>query len=330
MAPRSLESRPSEGLTVSQKILIVRFSAIGDCVMTAHGVSALRRAHPDATLIWAVDPRCGAVLDRSKLLNDVFDVPREAWKQGGPGSSLLDQYRHFCKLRQYRFDVGVDLQGHSKTAICLRLAGAMRRLGCKPHDPVAAALLPRAASVHHGTHMVEELAGVLRPLGIADDLSPIMPELAAERSKVRQWIDGSRPLATISVSAGAPKKVYPLEHWKEVARQLMSSGFQVAFLGGPTDPTPGMAESLDWVAKTSLSETMAAVAESAVHFSADTGSGHIAAAYGVPVVSVFTVTNPVRYRPYTDRGVVLESPRDPSLIVSAGLSLMEEHAPVRH
>lgn len=315
---------------MSQKILIVRFSAIGDCVMTAHGVSALRRAHTDATLVWAVDPRCGAVLDRSQLLNDVFDVPREEWKKGGAGSSLLGQYRHFCKLRQYGFDIGVDLQGHSKTAICLRLAGTKRRLACKPHDPVAAALLPRAASVPYGTHMVDELAQVLRPLGIADDLSPIMPELAEERSKVRTWIGGSRPLATISVSAGAPKKVYPLEQWKEVARQLMSSGFQVAFLGGPTDPTPGMPETLDWVGKTSLSETIAAVAESAVHFAADTGSGHIAAAYGVPVVSVFTVTNPARYRPYTNRGIVLESPRDTAFVVSAGLKLLEEHAPVRH
>ncbi len=32
----------------------------------------------------------------------------------------------------------------------------------------------------------------------------------------------------------------------------------------------------------------------------------MAAAYGVPVVSVFGPTNPVWYRPYTERGIVLK------------------------
>ena len=52
---------------------------------------------------------------------------------------------------------------------------------------------------------------------------------------------------------------------------------------------------------------MSAVAHSMVHLAADTGTGHMAAAYGVPVVSVFGYTDMIEYRPYTENGVVLNA-----------------------
>jgi ADP-heptose:LPS heptosyltransferase len=44
-----------------------------------------------------------------------------------------------------------------------------------------------------------------------------------------------------------------------------------------------------------------------LHLAADTGTGHIAAAYGVPFVSVFGPTDPKLFRPYSDEGVVLRA-----------------------
>jgi ADP-heptose:LPS heptosyltransferase len=81
----------------------------------------------------------------------------------------------------------------------------------------------------------------------------------------------------------------------------------VVFLGGPGDPTPKTGESL--VGKLTLRESMAVIASSELHVSADTGNGHIAAAYGVPTVSVFGPMDPVRFRPYGPKATVL---RDPS------------------
>jgi ADP-heptose:LPS heptosyltransferase len=79
---------------------------------------------------------------------------------------------------------------------------------------------------------------------------------------------------------------------------------------------------------------MAAVALSSVHLAADTGTGHIAAAYGTPVVSVFGPTQPQNYRPYTDRGIVLRGPEDttnvpPDDVLAAALKLAS-HAQLPH
>ena len=44
-------------------IAIVRFSALGDVVMVAAAVQALRRALPDARITWITSPLAYALLD---------------------------------------------------------------------------------------------------------------------------------------------------------------------------------------------------------------------------------------------------------------------------
>jgi ADP-heptose:LPS heptosyltransferase len=130
------------------------------------------------------------------------------------------------------------------------------------------------------------------------------------------------------VSTGHPKKCYSLSGWGKVGEELLNAGFAVAYLGGPGDHTPDVPGAIDWVGKLALDETMAAVRLSAVHLAGDTGTGHIAAAYGVPAVSVFGWSRPNRFRPLTDRGIVLDAGRNmdgvtPEQIVAAASHLAE-------
>jgi ADP-heptose:LPS heptosyltransferase len=112
-------------------------------------------------------------------------------------------------------------------------------------------------------------------------------------------------LATISVGAGHPTKAYPSQSWISVAKGLIRQGYEVAFLGGQLDSPIYVDGARDLVGKLPLGQTMDMVARSRVHLCADTGTGHMAAAYGVPVVSIFGPTDPARFRPYTCDGVVL-------------------------
>jgi ADP-heptose:LPS heptosyltransferase len=130
---------------------------------------------------------------------------------------------------------------------------------------------------------------------------PLRPELW---EAIRDRFEG-RPLASISVSAGHPDKAYPAANWHEVAQGLLARGFAVAFLGGPTDSPIELPGTHDLVRKLPLESTMAVVANSRIHLCGDTGTGHMAAAYGVPVVSVFGPTDPCQFRPYTTNGIVL-------------------------
>lgn len=290
------------------KALVVRFTAIGDCVMAVPVATAIRTKYPDAHITWAVEPYCAPVIDTEKLVNEVVLFPRDKWEEHRwSPKTWRDQFRTYASMRKRNFDIGIDCQGQAKTALCLRFAKPKKCIAVKGHDVLSKSLNPVLEITRGQMHSVEHsMLGLSRLGDFPSDVKFIMPALVDEKNSVRARYSNDRPLATISVSAGGPKKLYPPENWLAVTDGLIARGFQVAFLGGPKDATIPHEKALDWVGKLNLREAMAAVALSDVHLAADTGTGHMAAAYNTPVVSVFGRTKPYWYRPYTTNGIVLD------------------------
>ena len=291
------------------RVLLVRFSAIGDCVMAAWAATAVRERHPDAFLCWAVESRCAPVIDRASLASRVEEMPRDRWKRARWSPETWRQMvAKYAGLRRLRFDVGLDLQGHSKTALCLRLARPKVRLASRATDPIAARLNPVLGVRPPGTHTVEWYGEMLQTVG--DYRLPERPFMPRDPESARVLVErvgGDLPLATITVSAGQPEKAYPLAGWSKVAQGLLDRGYRVAFLGGPTDRPIELPNTVDLVGKLALASTLEAVRLSAIHLAGDTGNGHLAAALGVPVVSVFGPTDPAAFRPFTELARVLRN-----------------------
>ncbi len=298
------------------RVLIVRFTAIGDCVMAAWAATAIRERHPEAFLCWAVESRCAPMLDRKRLVTRVEEIPRERWKRARWNPrSWREQVAKYAGLRRLRFDLGLDLQGHSKTALCLRLASPKVRLAAGGTDPLAARLNPVPGPRPPGAHTVEWYGRMLETVGdYRLPERPLMPHDPEAARGVVDRIGGDRPLAAITVSAGAPEKAYFEAGWREVAQGLMERGYEVAFLGGPTDRPIEMEGTVDLVGKLPLASTLEAVRLSAVHLGGDTGNGHMAAALGVPAVSVFGPTDPALFRPFTPQGRVLRRGTETSAV----------------
>lgn len=318
------------------KFLFVRFSAIGDCVMAVPAVTAVRQTIPDAFIAWAVDSRCAPVIDTERLVDHVQVFPRDRWKRDRwSARTWRDQVLHYLALRRFHFDYGIDLQGHSKTALCLRLAAPARSVSVPATDLFARVLNPPCKTDLGSLHRVEANLAVLRELGaFQTPAAPLMPTLSVERASIEGRLPQGR-FATIATGAGAANKIYPAAQWAAVGASLQSMGVPVVWIGGPGDAVPELEGALDLVGQLTLRESMAAIAASSIHLAGDTGSGHIAAAYGVPTVSVFGPMEPSRYRPSTDQGVVLREGGDPSrvapgLVARSALELLEVDGPVSH
>jgi heptosyltransferase-1 len=331
LAPRSLEERKKAGSSV--KALIVRFSAIGDCVMAVPVAASIRAKYPDAHIEWAVEPYCSPVIDTKKLVQNIVLFPRDEWEQQRwSPRTWRNQLGTYASMRGRNFDIGIDLQGQAKTALCLKLAKPKKRIAAKGHDFLSDKLNPIFETTRGQMHTIEHAMLTLQQLGdFSTEVKFVMPDLIEEQETVRAMFSKDKPLVTISISAGGQKKLYPAERWEEVARGLMNRGVQVAFLGGPKDEPLPLKGSLDWIGKLNLREAMAAVKLSAVHLAADTGTGHMAAAYNVPVVSVFGKTKPYWYRPYTTNGVVLDGKGStlnisPDQVLEAAERLLERNS----
>jgi len=278
------------------------------------------------------------VVETNSLVNSKVLFDRAGWKRRGPTPSVWrEQLQAYARLRRAHFDIGIDLQGHSKTALALRIASPKHRVAVRPVDALSRMLNPMAANSLGPMHMVDENLLALSRLGpFSTDPRWVMPSVSAELPAVKARLAPNKPLATITVSTGHRRKNYDPAKWARVADAMVKQGYQVAYLGGPGDGAPHSEVTTDLVGRLSLAETMAAVAMSQIHFAADTGTGHIAAAYGVPIVSVFGATDPRVYRPYSKKGRVIDlkchpSEVPPELIVEAGLALLEENGqPVSH
>lgn len=330
------------------RVLLVRYSAIGDAVMAAHLATRIRRSWPRASITWAVEKRCSAVVAQGPLVDHRAEFDRDRFR--GERLSLRswrDEMAFYRMLRKERPVIGLDLQGHGKTAVCLRAAAPQVRLAIGGTDAAARRMNP-VFSPPGNLHTVERQAELWKevvrragPLAPEPEVPfdtpwdpptdlPIMPPLRKEREIVRAMV-GPRPLATIAIGAGHPDKAYPGEAWAQVAASLLDAGCAVALVGGPTERGPKVPRALDFVGRLSLTESMAWIAESQLALAADTGAGHIAAAYGVRVVSVFGPTDPAVFRPYTRRGIVLRQGNrpdavPPEAVVEAARQLVEGDA----
>jgi ADP-heptose:LPS heptosyltransferase len=262
------------------------------------------------------------VIDEQHLVNSIVEFPRDKWKahRWSP-ATWSEQLRTYRSLRQARFDWGIDLHGHSKTALALRIAKPKKRLSVEPTDVLAKRLNPIITAGAPTEHTVELNHRVLSTFGkFALPERPIMPRLAD------RVVDPK--LITISVGAGTGIKMWPAENWRQIGKMFLDQGFEVALLGGPDDPRVELPGSRDYVAKLPLAMTLDLVSRSVLHMAADTGTGHMAAAYGVPVVSIFGASNVDRFRPYTHKMRLLDGKGSPANVpvedvISAANELLE-------
>ncbi len=301
--------------------------------MAAWAATAIRWAEPEGALCWAIESRCAAVTDTREVLTSRLEFDRDRWKsRRWSPATWRDQLRTYLAIRKQRFDFGFDLQGHSKTALCLRLAAPARRISVEGTDALARNLNPSAGPRPAGLHIVEWNHRVLNMLGEFElPERPTMPWHEAGWSETRKLLPQGKPLCSIATSAGAKDKTYPIELWRDVAARMIASGWNVVALGSTSDPVLGVEGAVDLVGKLPLASTMMVVASSQALLAADTGAWHIAAAYDVPVVSIFGPTDPAVYRPFTSDGIVLKGARstsevDPEDVVSAAGSLRRRHS----
>jgi ADP-heptose:LPS heptosyltransferase len=275
--------------------------------------AAIRERYPEGEIVWAVEPRCAAVIDTKRLVNELALFPRDDWERHRwSPATWCDQLRTYFSMRKQPFDIGIDLHGQGKTALCLRIANPKKRIAVKGHDVVSKRLNPILDVSRGEMHVVDHSMLALSELGdFPKEVRFVMPELKDEKQKVSALLPSGK-VATISVAAGSARKTYPAERWATVARCLQERGFGVAFLGGPGDTHIEVPGTVDLIGKLPLVQSMAAVALSTIHLAADTGTGHMAAAYNVPVVSIFGPTKISWYRPYTSNGIALDGNGSPA------------------
>lgn len=281
-------------MDASPRILIVRLTALGDVIHGLPVATALRNHFPNANISWAVEGRGADLVEGHPDLDSIVRLPRHWSRSLGSIRAVRRQ------LRKQSFDVAIDLQCLTKSALVAWLSGAKRRLGVAGTDGrELSKWLNNELTEVQASHVVEHYLQILKPLGIESPAVEFkVPERPADAEFAEQTLSqlnlASSGFAILNPGAGWPSKLWPAERYGELAKRLLQShGIKTLAVWGGTDERP-LAQSIAdgsggtaVVAPPTTMTQLAAITRRANLFvGSDTGPMHLSVAVGTPTISL--------------------------------------------
>lgn len=310
--------RPERAPQDIRRILIVKWSAMGDVVLATALMEDIRRAFPTAVLHLNTLPAYAGLFAHDPRFDEVWAI--DVRKRGARLTNALAWIR---RVRRGRYDLVVDLQRTDRSRLLLTLllltGGAPRyRLGNRggfPYTHRPEVTEPRA-------HAFLLMRSVLHALGIPTPTThPVLhasPQQEARLTALMQ-AEGLAPgrfaLFLPGSQAAGWLKRWGAARYRALAQLVGEAGLaeRVAVVGGPDEVEECAAICAELPVCVNLNGRLellqiAPLARQAAFVVAnDTGTAHIAAAADRPMLVLCGPTDPARVRPLGERVSALQA-----------------------
>jgi len=286
-----------------QRIALLKTAGIGDTVLLSAVSQDLRRAFPEAELVFFGGANNYEV---GHLLPDITEVvclpitnPLAAIKKiihAGAFDYWLD-FGPWPRLNSL-------FSWASRAAFTVGFATSRQHRHFVYDFPVAHA---------SGVHELDNYRSILRVLGVKPESNPL---LIIPSSVSRQALDGfplRHPRVIFHMFPGGSRaflKTWPEAYWRELAGFFVNQGWQVVCTGGKSDgeqarlfaeglkPNGANADRvINMAGSLNLHHLALLLKTSDLVISIDTGVMHMASALGAPVIGLFGPTSPQHWRP---------------------------------
>jgi heptosyltransferase I len=318
------------------RILLIKPSALGDVVHTLPVLVKLRARYPRAQIDWLITPENAEVVRYHPALSNVVLFARGDFsKRGRRWRAFVSFFDLLKQIRSAKYELIIDMHGQVRSAFFALISGARVRIGFD--RPVKRGLTVSAEHdlkniPSHGwrgaregswiaythripiptldVHAIDRYLWVAPLLGLDDNPPDLTIHLSPQATnKVNRLLEehgvpASKPLVVLVPGTIWETKHWTIEGFAGVARQFLQDGFAVALAGTTRDQqrcrqiaaaAPG---TCDLSGKTTSADLAALIRRAEVAVTNDSGSMHVAASLGKPMVSVFGPTNPVHIGPY--------------------------------
>lgn len=306
-----------------QSILVIKIGALGDVLMTTPFIRALRMAFPKARIVYAVGKWSRPILEDSPRLDRIvaFDeqvVWKRKWRQ------LLAL---IGTLRLEKPDLTFVLDKHMGASLFASCAGGFRVGFDRRGEGFANNLsVPYGPVRHEILYYLDLLRAVAPDSDSADTSMEVFytkEELAGAEAVYEEYA-ASETCDVAFMVGGAQNpnqtaflKRWPLRLYSELAGMLIerNPNVRIWLFGGPADVAlnQGIVErypdhAVDVAGIGTVKQSMALMRRCAVMVTHDTGPMHMAAAAGVPVVSLSGPVHPGRTVPHGKRDINIWKP----------------------
>lgn len=296
--PEHLRNKP-------HRVLVTRFSAIGDVAMTVPVVYSVCRANPETRFVMLTRPSMCAMMVNapSNLILHPADVShdykgltgmrrllREVEGEHGPFDAMADLHN---VLRTIMLGIMLRLKG---VRVCrLNKARSRRRALTRARNKILLPLTPQTArytEVFNRLGLTTSDSGFSSVWGDGKKGDPaLFAEVTAPKAAGEHWI-------AVAPFARHKGKIYPLGLMHRVVESLAAAGNRVFLFGGGDSERdtlaawtgPGIISLAD--RRRGFAVELALLSHMDVMVSMDSANMHLASLTGVPVVTVWGATHP--------------------------------------
>ncbi|MDU9803148.1 lipopolysaccharide heptosyltransferase I [Helicobacter pylori] len=218
------------------KIAIVRLSALGDIIVSAVFLAAIKECLPNAQIEWFVDERFSAILEHSPYIDKLHPI---ALKSALTTFNPLKIFKLFKSLRAYEYDIIIDMQGLVKSALITQMLKAPKKVGfdyASAREGLSAFFYSQKVSIAYDEPILKRNFTLLsHALNLP---KKEISEGLSSRAKVFSYQDSPK-IDALNLNQNKPKilfvletskinKTYPIERFKDLA--LMLENFQICLL----------------------------------------------------------------------------------------------------
>ena len=287
-----------------KRILVVRFGAIGDIILTLPAISALKKIWPSVHITYLTKEQFSGLVEPQSCVDEVLVLkPNESiqslrQKVADAGIDGIIDLHVQLRSKALRSFNSIPTLG-AKTPRSLWESGSVR-LGWALHQPKS-----QIVEDHH--RVIDTVVGQKVPREkIQFEVSPAQKSAARERLLS---IGFNFEQKTLGISPGANwfTKRWPTEKFAEIAKRARAEGFQILALGAPAEE-PLAREILSHVKVLSIfdapiGEIGALIQHTSLYIANDSGPMHIARGLGIPTVAIFGSTSPEQFKFETNQYV---------------------------
>ena len=270
---------------------------MGDVAMTVPVLLALHRDYPNLKITVVTKPHFAPIFNALPFATVIKADVKKEYK------GLFGIYRLFLNLKKLNFFAVADLHNVLRSKVlglffkCIGVKVITIDKGRKEKKNLingSFKQLPNLKTTH------QRYAEVFKKLGYPITLknTDVLP---IQKLSDFKEIPSNKVLIGIAPFASFESKMYPLHLIKEVISGLIqNSSYQILLFGGGKKEKTLLDELansfsdavFNLTGKYSFQDELALISNLNLMISMDSGNGHLAANYGVPVVSVWGVTHP--------------------------------------
>ncbi|MBU6375989.1 MAG: glycosyltransferase family 9 protein [Bdellovibrionales bacterium] len=296
-------------LTRPKKLLAIKLRPLGETVIFSAALDALKNSYPDTQIHVAVTTEWAPLLIHHPAISRIWPVDRHEDKFARARAIA----RAAFKLRNENFDAALNFHASPSSATLAFATGAKVRSihfhSAQDKNRYSTVDIPDRGLIKS---VLEKDLDVIRALGLSIPVGKYRPFVSLKPSEMDEGfrlissLGLRRPVMIIGLGATRPTKCWPENYFAELATRWRDEVGSVLLITGPSESERAAAvfkliennDRISHLHDPSIRLLSAVFSQASVFVGNDSGVKHVAAASGLPTVTLFGPEDPVEWHVY--------------------------------